>query len=42
MSNDKNYKIHTCYHCGNHGLMKIEHTMAEAAMIHLEIWLPMR
>lgn len=26
MSDDKKYKIHTCYHCGNQGLMKIEHT----------------
>ena len=22
---DKNYKLQTCYHCGNKGLMPIEH-----------------
>ena len=26
MSDMENYKIHTCYHCGNRGLMRIEGT----------------
>jgi len=25
MSDNKNMKLHTCYHCGNKGLMRIEH-----------------
>ena len=29
MANDKEYQLHTCYHCGNTGLLKIEHCCSE-------------
>ena len=29
MANDKEYQLHTCYHCGNTGLLKVEHCCSE-------------